>query len=83
MKSITIHQLDDKLAEELQKRAKDENTSMNKTIKQILRLALGLDAPNMNRTDFTDLAGVWSQEDLVEFESRTGDLSRVREEDWL
>ena len=43
MKSITIHGLDEHLDRTIRSLAEREGLSMNKTIKKVLRSALGLD----------------------------------------
>ena len=42
MKSITIHNLDDKLDSLIREKAKKQGISLNKTIKTLLRKSLGL-----------------------------------------
>lgn len=84
MKSITIHALDDDLAEEIKKRAQAEGVSLNKTIKKLLREALGL-MPNQVRDrqdEFADLFGCWSKEEAAEFDAAVQDFERVDAKDW-
>ncbi|MDQ8180820.1 hypothetical protein [Pelagicoccus sp. SDUM812005] len=84
MKSITIHKLDADLAEQLEKRARRDGTSLNRTVKSILRTSLGLDrkAIEDHRSDFTDLFGSWSQEDASAFDERTSKVQTVNSSDW-
>ena len=84
MKSITIHSLDDELDKEIREKAKNQGTSLNKTIKRLLEKALGLKStkePN-HKDEFMDLFGVWSKEDYLEFFESTEDFNRVDPEDW-
>jgi len=83
MKSISVHQLDEELARKLEQRAEEQNQSLNRTIKQLLRQALGLDRTRGHSVDFSDLCGVWSKEELGQFESQTAELNDIRREDWL
>jgi len=56
MKSITIHDLDDSLEVLLEQTAKDHGLSLNRTVKMLLRKALGLE-PNGDgerRADFAE-----------------------------
>lgn len=84
MKSITIHGLDDALADRVARKARDEGASLNKTIKKLLAEALGLTpAPQSDRReDFLDLFGSWSDEDYEEFEIATRDFEEVDPRDW-
>ncbi|MCB9264008.1 MAG: ribbon-helix-helix protein, CopG family [Lewinellaceae bacterium] len=85
MKSITIHNLDSRLAALIERRAKEEGLSMNKLIKRLLAQALGLSPqPRQNKKEqFEDLLGSWSQEDFEEFEKNTKDLRTIDPQDWI
>ena len=84
MKSITIHSLDDELDKEIREKAKNQGTSLNKTIKRLLEKALGLKSTNEpNHTDeYMDLFGIWSKEDYLEFIDSTEDFNIADPEDW-
>ncbi len=84
MKSITIHKLDADLAEQLEKRARRDGTSLNRTVKSILRTSLGLDKKSIedHRSDFADLFGSWSKEDALAFDERTSNARTVNSSDW-
>ncbi len=82
MKSITVHQLDEELVSEIEKRANEHSTSLNRTIKQLLRQALGLEKVKKPAVDFSDLCGIWSAVELKEFEEITEDLNLVKAGDW-
>ena len=82
MKSITVHKLDETLLIEIEKKANEHGTSLNQTIKQLLRQALGLASNNKPVVDFSDLCGVWLPAELKEFEDKTADLRHVLSEDW-
>lgn len=84
MKSITIHNLDSRLAALIERRAKEEGVSMNKLVKRLLAQALGLSAqPKQDgRKQFEDLFGSWSKADFEEFEKHTEDLRTIDPEDW-
>lgn len=84
MKSITIHDLDDSLEALIQEKARAEGLSLNKTVKMLLRQALGL-APGGNgdkKADFTEFCGVWTEAEEAEFERNTKDLREVDPRDW-
>ena len=84
MKSLTIHNLDSRLAALIERRAKEEGLSMNKLIKRLLAQALGLvPEPRQDRREqFEDLFGSWSKAEYEEFEKNTEDLRTIDLEDW-
>lgn len=84
MKSITIHGIDDPLAELIRSKARSEGLSINKTIKKMLETSLGVKPPDRdsNRRDFEEFCGVWSQNDLAEFDQRTAEIRKIDREDW-
>ena len=84
MKSITIHGVDDQLAARLKQAAESWGTSMNRTIKRLLEEALGMKPrpPEHNREQFEGFCGVWSSDDLGEFQRATAELERVDDGDW-
>lgn len=84
MKAITIHGIDDPLAELLKSRAQSEGLSINKTVKKLLEESLGVKprAKGINRGDFEEFCGIWSESELAEFEKDTKDLRKTNKEDW-
>ena len=84
MKSITIHGLDSDVASRLERQARETSMSLNKTIKKLLAVALGLpsEAQIDRRGHFEDLCGVWSKSEAKAFSRATQDMDRVDSEDW-
>jgi hypothetical protein len=84
MKSITIHDLDEPLEAMIEEKAREEGLSLNKTVKRLLRKALGLEEPHNGerKGDFAEFSGVWSKADGKEFAKATRDLRRVDLRDW-
>lgn len=84
MKSITIHGLDDPLDSLIRERAKLEGLSLNKTIKKLLAKTLGLknEGQIAMEDEFCDLCGVWSDDDVKEFNHNTLELKKIDPEDW-
>lgn len=83
MKSITIHNLDDLLDRGIREKARFYGLSLNKTIKKLLEDSLGIsDRKHDNKTLFEDLFGVWSKEDLREFERKTKNFEKIDPGDW-
>ena len=84
MTSITIHGLDEPLAELIRSRARSEGLSINRMIKKLLEESLGVKPgqKDTNRGDFEEFCGMWSESDLREFEKKTEEFRRVNPEDW-
>ncbi len=84
MKSITIHDLDESTEGLIEEKARKEGLSLNKTVKMLLRQALGLEEPRNGdrKADFAEFSGVWSKADEREFEKKTKDLRKVDPRDW-
>jgi len=83
MKSITIHGIDEKTEKLIKKRAKSEDTSVNKVMKGLVAEALGIDKNKQdNREEFLDLFGVWTEDDGKQFFEAIKDLETVHPEDW-
>ena len=84
MKSLTIHDLDDSLDVMIQEKAKEQGLSLNRTVKMLLRKALGLEpgGNGVKRAGFAEFCGVWSKTDAAEFDRRTKDLRKVDLRDW-
>jgi len=84
MKSITIHGIDNPLAELIKSKALSQGLSVNKTVKKILEESLGVKPQTIakRRTDFEEFSGIWSDLELAEFQEKTKDLSSINHEDW-
>jgi len=84
MKSITIHDLDDDLDRRIRALAMEKGLSLNKTIKFVLRMALGLEGgcQKARLDQFQDLFGAWSSSDFQAFQEQTADFSEVDPADW-
>ncbi|RPI77580.1 MAG: hypothetical protein EHM45_08515 [Desulfobacteraceae bacterium] len=85
MKSITIHNIDGQLVELIKSKAKAKGTSVNKTILQLIEESLGIKSQGKgfkHRTDFSEFCGLWTKEDLAEFEKRTKEFEKIQPKDW-
>ncbi len=83
MKSITIHGIDKETEKLIKKRAKSEDTSVNRIVKALLAKALGIDKDRQdNREEFIDLCGIWTEDDEKDFFEAIKDLEQVHPEDW-
>jgi len=83
MKSITIHNLDDALAETLARTAETQGTSMNAAIKRILSEALGVGGGEGDpKKGYLRFARLWTEEDLAEFREAAETFEKVDPADW-
>jgi plasmid stability protein len=82
MASITIHNLDPELDQQLRATAEQQHTSLNQTIQKLLKEALGLNRPSVKKSDFSDLSGTWSKKEAQEFEMATAEFSKIDHELW-
>ncbi len=84
VKSITIHALEDKLAQLISEKAERQGASLNQTIKMLLRESLGIaaDSTKARTANFKDMFGVWSKSDEKAFYSKATGFERVDREDW-
>jgi hypothetical protein len=84
MKSLTIHNIENSLLTLLREKAKKEDKSINQTVKEIMEQSVGIKSQKSDtyRSEFKDLCGVWSENDVREFETATGDFEKIDSEDW-
>ena len=84
MKSLTLHALDDQLAAQIKRRAKELSLSMNELAKRILAQGLGIEVPDdpPHREAFTGFCGTWTEEDAQAFDASVSDMAKVDPEDW-
>ena len=84
MSTISIHDLPTELTQRIKEKAKNEGLSLNKTLKKLLEQAMGFKpTPALQVNIFQDLSGVWSTDDLQEFEQVSQDQSQIDPSDWL
>ncbi|QTA86030.1 hypothetical protein [Desulfonema magnum] len=84
MKTVTIYDIDDHVEKVIREKAEKEGMTLNETIKKLLResLALGQTNEDDHREDFLDLFGVWSADDMREFDHSVRDFDKIDSEDW-
>ncbi|MBN2286747.1 MAG: hypothetical protein JXI43_09890 [Tissierellales bacterium] len=84
MKSLTLHNIDDPLLSLVKEKAKAQNMSINQFLKDLIEKTLGYKKTKKARyfDEFKDVCGVWSPEQLQEFESNTKDFECIDPEDW-
>ena len=81
MKSLTIHNLDDKLYYLISADAKKNRRSMNQEIIDKLHQYYDQNAPS-NSNSFSKFLGVWNNFDKTEFNKNTSELQEADESDW-
>jgi hypothetical protein len=84
MKSITIHGLDDPLIELIKTKAKNDRTSLNKTVKALLEQSLGITSYDSqpHRKDFEEFCGIWSDEEKDQFDQAVADFNQIDKDEW-
>ncbi len=84
MKSITIHGIDDVTAKQLEIVSEQMGLSLNKTIKKLLHEVLGIKPADISsrKSDFEEFCGVWSKDDIKEFNNNTESLEQIEPGEW-
>jgi plasmid stability protein len=84
MSSLTIHALDQQLADTIRQRARDESISMNELVKRILAEGLGIKVPAEppHRREFAAFHGTWTAAEAEEFGTRVAGTEQVDPGDW-
>jgi ribosomal protein L10 len=84
MSSITIHNIDHTIDALIRKEAREKGTSLNKTVKQLLRKALNVkNEPQPDRLkDFRELCGVWTAQDARAFAEATEQFEKIDKDQW-
>ena len=82
MKSITIHNLDTDVAKAVEKMATSTGLSQNKTVKLLLRKALGLEKRPKPNQDFSAFCGLWSNQEAEAFNKTVSLFERIDEDLW-
>ena len=79
MKSLTLHAMDDQLADQIKRRADEMSISMNELAKRLLAEALGIKMPAKppHRNDFAGFCGTWSDDEAREFTRRIANMETV------
>jgi len=83
-KSITIHGIDEPLVKLIRSKAKQEGLSVNQTVKNILETALGVKPKKTlaNIERFEEFCGIWTANEMKEFDNNTDFLNKIDLEDW-
>lgn len=79
---MTIRNVDPPLARALERERSRRGTSLNATVLELLREALGVGPGTVRSNGLAKLAGSWSAEELEEFEEATAAFEQIDEELW-
>jgi len=82
MKALTIRNVDARLARALERETSRRGTSLNRTVLELLRQALGVDALSRPSNGLVKLAGTWTARELAQFEAHTAVFEQVDPELW-
>jgi hypothetical protein len=82
MKAITIRGVDARLGRALERETKRRGASLNQTVLDVLRQALGVDDTSTRSNGLSQLAGTWSDEELEQFEAATSVFEAIDDELW-
>jgi plasmid stability protein len=79
---LTVRNIPVDLAKALRSETRRRGKSLNQTVIDLLRQAIGLDWDTQGPNGLEKLAGTWSQEELEHFEQATAVFERIDEEQW-
>jgi plasmid stability protein len=85
MKTISIHGIDSETEKAIKQRAKTEDKSVNKVVREIIARSLGKGGHQSaadKRAEFADLCGVWTEEEADRFLASIEELEIVDPGDW-
>jgi hypothetical protein len=82
---MSVHGIDKETEKAIKERAKTEDKSVNKVMKELIAKSLGLGdqrGTTDKREEFVDLSGVWTEEEASLFLKCVGDFETVDPKDW-
>ena len=82
MKTMTVRNVPDSVADGLFKKASDANMSVNSVVVTLLSEAILGGNPFLRKRDLSAFCGGWSDADLKEFNDATESTRRIEPEDW-
>lgn len=82
MYHMNIRQIPDYLEKRLRQVARQKNNSLNKTVIELLKKALGFMQFPQKKRNFSGLAGGWSEKDVKEFTNNTKIFEKIDSEIW-
>ena len=82
MRTMTIRNIPDEVAEQLKFLAKTSKTSINNTIVQVLGCSILPQKARRKRRDLSRFCGGWTQKEFNDFNLAITDCERIDPEDW-
>ena len=82
MKALTIRNVDLRLARALEREAARRDASLNQTVLDLLRQALGVEHGSVRSNGLKKLAGTWSDAEHAKFEADVAPFEQIDEELW-
>ena len=82
MKHLTIRDVPEDLSRALETEKRRRGQSLNQTVKDLLKQALGLGPDVEYDNGLGRLSGTWSEDELRDFETATAFLEETDEEVW-
>ncbi|MGE3277890.1 MAG: hypothetical protein AB7O67_22475 [Vicinamibacterales bacterium] len=83
MKTLTIRNVPRQLADALDRERGRSGESLNQTVLDLLRRALGLGADAPRSNGLGALGGTWSEGDFHEFETAIAPLEGIDDDMWV
>ena len=82
MKTMTVRNIPDSVAEALSRRAYDRHMSVNSIVVTFLSNAVIEGNPFSRKRDLSEFCGTMSDEELAEFNTVTESTRRIEPKDW-
>ena len=82
MRHLTIRNIPPEVAEALTKKRTRSRTSLNQTVIDLLRHALGVRGQGEKSNGLAKLAGTWTQQEYEQFEAAVASMEEIDEELW-
>lgn len=82
MKTLTIRNVPERLADAIDREKRRRDMSLNSTVLDLLGASLGIGATGPRTNGLAQLAGTWTPEELREFEAAVAPLEAVDDDMW-
>jgi hypothetical protein len=85
MKAITLRNVPEELAEQIEREARSTNTSLNAAVIQLLRRATatgGAAKEEVRYHDLDHLAGTWTKDEADAFDRYLAEARQIHPDDW-
>ena len=83
MKTLTLRNVPDEVADYLASIAREAHQSVNATVLQVLHRSMGGQPTLHRKRDLSAFSGIWTEADVKAFERATAAFSKIDEEMWL